>query len=85
MFNLATTYKNLRRFQEAEELDIAVLSGRKQLFGESHPDTLDAMFSLALTYRCTGRYKEAEQLEVTVLSTLPELKREIAVPARLPT
>jgi tetratricopeptide (TPR) repeat protein len=63
MANLAATYCELGRYQEAESLESIVLEKRKQLLGPDHPDTLLAMKNLAATYHELGRYEEAEYLE----------------------
>ncbi|KAJ7101180.1 hypothetical protein C8R44DRAFT_859288 [Mycena epipterygia] len=55
------------KLKKAEELQVAVFKKRRNLLGETHPDTLDAMFWLAWVYRDLGKLKEAEQLEVVVL------------------
>jgi hypothetical protein len=61
--NLATTYWNQGRWNEAEQLDIQVMDMRKKLLGAEHPDTLRSMANLASTYQIQGRWNEAEQLE----------------------
>ncbi|KAJ7099196.1 hypothetical protein C8R44DRAFT_355298 [Mycena epipterygia] len=53
--------------EKAEELQVAVLQKRRNLLGEDHQDTIDAMFWVAWIYRYLGKFKEAEQLEVVVL------------------
>ncbi|KAJ7099126.1 hypothetical protein C8R44DRAFT_747811 [Mycena epipterygia] len=55
------------KLRKAEELQVAVLQKRRDLLGEDHLDTLEAMYWLAWIYRLLGRFKEAEQLEVMVL------------------
>ncbi|KAI9776901.1 MAG: hypothetical protein M1816_005004 [Peltula sp. TS41687] len=51
MANLASTYFNQGRRQEAKELEAEVLEARKSLLGQEHPDTLTSMASLPSTYR----------------------------------
>ncbi|KAI9785621.1 MAG: hypothetical protein M1816_000368 [Peltula sp. TS41687] len=51
MANLASTYSNQGRRQEAEELEVEVLEARKRVLGQEHPDSLTSMASLASTYR----------------------------------
>ncbi|KAJ7347989.1 hypothetical protein DFH08DRAFT_670253, partial [Mycena albidolilacea] len=46
MGNLAVTYSELGRYQEAEPLETIVLEKQKLLLGAGHPDTLDAMANL---------------------------------------
>ncbi|KAJ7815459.1 hypothetical protein B0H13DRAFT_2293374 [Mycena leptocephala] len=67
MGNLAASYWELGRSQEAAELEAMVLEKRKLLFGEEHPDTLSAMGNLATSYRALGRSKEAAELRAMVL------------------
>ncbi|KAJ7112081.1 hypothetical protein C8R44DRAFT_741810 [Mycena epipterygia] len=51
----------------AEELQAAVVLKRRNLLGEDHHDTLEAMYWLACIYRNLGKFKEAEESEVVVL------------------
>ncbi|KAJ7101194.1 P-loop containing nucleoside triphosphate hydrolase protein [Mycena epipterygia] len=55
------------KFQKAEVLQEAVVQKRRDLLGEDHLDTLEAMYWLAWIYRLLGKLKEAEELEVVVL------------------
>ena len=48
MGNLAATYSNLGKWNEAEQLEVKVLEIRKKLFGAEHPDTLRSMKALAI-------------------------------------
>jgi hypothetical protein len=48
MNNLAMSYSNLGRQQEAIELGEEVLKARKRTLGEEHPDTLVSMNNLNL-------------------------------------
>ena len=50
MANLASTYRNQGRWQDAVKLEKQVLEARVRLFGEEHPNTLTAMANLASTY-----------------------------------
>ncbi len=47
MANLASTFWNQGRWEEAERLDVQVLETRKTKFGINHPDTLTSMHNLA--------------------------------------
>ncbi|KDQ49043.1 hypothetical protein JAAARDRAFT_144019 [Jaapia argillacea MUCL 33604] len=76
MANLAATYCNQERWNEAEGLQIAVMEARKRLLGEEHPDTLGSMGNLALTYKNQGRWKEAEGLEMAVMKARKRLLGE---------
>ncbi|CAK7228781.1 hypothetical protein SEUCBS140593_007027 [Sporothrix eucalyptigena] len=69
MAELAFTYRNQGRWEEAEKLEVQVLETQKTKLGADHPDTLTSMAELALTYRNQGRWEEAEKLEVQVLET----------------
>ena len=40
MGNLANTYFNQERWNEAEQLEVQVMDMAKKLFGAEHPDTL---------------------------------------------
>jgi hypothetical protein len=66
MGNLASTYWNQGRWNEAEQLQIQVMDMRKKLLGAKHPDTLSSMENLASTYQNQGRWNEAEKLELEV-------------------
>ena len=67
MANLAVTYWNQGRWDEAAGLQEKVLEARSRLLGKEHPDTLRAMANLAGTYRNQGRWDEAAGLEEKVL------------------
>ncbi|KAK5947991.1 hypothetical protein OHC33_010975 [Knufia fluminis] len=67
MADLASTYSNQGRWEEAEQLEVQVLEARKTKLGADHPDTLTSTNNLALTYKQQGRWQEAEQLQVQVL------------------
>jgi tetratricopeptide (TPR) repeat protein len=62
-----TIYWNVGRYEEAKQLDLAVLEKLKQVLGADHSDTLEAMSNLASTYRNLGEFHKAEELEVVVL------------------
>jgi hypothetical protein len=50
MANLASTYWNQGKWNEAEQLEVQVMDMRKKLLGAEHPDTLTSMANLASTY-----------------------------------
>ena len=50
MGNLARTYSDQGRWNEAEQLELQVMNMRKKLHGLEHPDTLLSMESLARIY-----------------------------------
>jgi hypothetical protein len=60
--NLASTYQNQGRREEAEELQLQVMERRKTVLGPEHPDTLNSMKNLAWTWKCQGRHNEAMRL-----------------------
>ncbi len=57
---LASTYSELGRWAEAEQLNYLVLQTRKKALGLKHPETLISMNNLAGTYADQKRWKEAE-------------------------
>jgi hypothetical protein len=67
MANLASTYSDQGRRDEAEELQVQVMQTRTGVLGDEHPSTLLSMGNLALTYWNQGRWKEAEELQVQVM------------------
>ena len=69
MANLASTYRNQGRWEEAEKLEVQVMETSKTKLGADRPDTLTSMASLASTYRNQGRWEEAERLQVQVMET----------------
>jgi len=75
---LASVYRSLGRFQEAETLGMRVLdSQRNTLDGnEEHPDYLDSMANLSRTYRVQGRFRESEDLALRVLDARRRLLGE---------
>ena len=68
MGNLASTYSDQGRWNEAEQLEVQVMDMRKRLLGPDHPHTLTSMANLASTYSDQGRWNEAEQLQVQVMT-----------------
>jgi hypothetical protein len=69
MNNLALTYIDQGKSNEAEMLQVEALEARQRLLGPEHPDTLTSMNNLASTYWNQGKSNEAEVLEVEVLET----------------
>jgi Tetratricopeptide repeat len=62
MANLAATYRQQGRWNEAEKLQVNVMEMSQRLFGAEHPDTLRSMSNLAATYSQQGRWNDAETL-----------------------
>ncbi|KAF8981376.1 Tetratricopeptide repeat-domain-containing protein [Cyathus striatus] len=67
MNNLASTYSNLGKWNEAEELEVHVLEICTKLLGGEHPDTLRSMNNIAMIYSNLGKWNEAKELQVHVL------------------
>jgi serine/threonine protein kinase/tetratricopeptide (TPR) repeat protein len=69
MHNLANTFADAGRDQEALQLREEILQLRRTHLGPDHPDTLKGMHSLAESYRYAGRHAEAVKLneETTTL------------------
>ncbi|KAI1522327.1 kinesin light chain 1, partial [Pyrenophora tritici-repentis] len=59
MANLASTYWNQGRWDDAEKLEVQVMETRKTKLGADHPDTLASMHNLAFTLYLQGRHVEA--------------------------
>jgi hypothetical protein len=59
MANLASTYQNQGRWNEAEQLELEVMESRKKKLGPEHPDTLTSMANLAFTWKSQGRSNDA--------------------------
>ena len=66
MNNLASTYAEQGRWEEAEKLHIQVLDA-KIVLGAEHPDRLRSLNNLATTYRSQSRWDEAEKLYLQTL------------------
>ena len=60
--NLANTYAELGRFEDALSLRRDVYSGRLRLYGEEHEMTLTAANNYAATLEKLQRYQEAKSL-----------------------
>jgi len=60
--NLACTYASNRRFEEAQEIERDVYSGRMKLNGEAHKNTLLAANNYALSLCKQKAYEEAKLL-----------------------
>ena len=64
--NLASTYNEMGRFEEAEKLQRQECEMNLRVFGEEHLSTLPCIGGLAGTFREQERWREAESLEVQV-------------------
>lgn len=67
MFNLAFTYFEAGRWQEAETLHLRVLEARKRILHEHHPDIINSMSTVAIAYWQQFRWQEARELQVQVI------------------
>ncbi|CUA74730.1 Kinesin light chain 1 [Rhizoctonia solani] len=76
MANIAVSYLNLGRYDEAEQMGVQVVSTSKRVLGEDHPDTLAFMGDLAAAYSSMGQYNEAEQMEVQVVNAFKRILGE---------
>ncbi|KAH8883699.1 TPR-like protein [Thozetella sp. PMI_491] len=65
-----------RRWREKELVDTEVLKLRRELSGEEHPETLQAMANLASTYHALGRLEEDAKMSARVLSLRTEILGE---------
>ena len=84
---LASTHKQLGRWDEAERLYLQCLEGRKDVLGGDHTDTLKVMGLLALVYEQQPRWhSKAQEMFDQVLqlrtSVLGELHKDTIVIAR---
>jgi len=59
MNNLASTYQDQGRWNEAEKLNVQVMEIRKTMLGPEHPDTLVSMNNLAYTWESQGKLHDA--------------------------
>lgn len=66
MANLANTYRDQSRLDDAVVLQEAVKERRKRVLGDDHPDTLKSMECLATTYKDLGRLNDAGALEAVL-------------------
>ncbi|KAF8993558.1 hypothetical protein BDQ17DRAFT_1545995 [Cyathus striatus] len=67
MNNLASSYVNLGKHRDAEQLRIEVFNLQKRVLGNEHPDTLQSMNDLANSFKNLGKHRHAEQLRIEVL------------------
>ncbi len=74
MIMLASTYRDLGRWEESEKLEVQVLELSLTKLGADHPSTLTSMANLASTFWWQGRLEEAERLFTQVIEPL-KIKR----------
>ncbi|KAM0812306.1 hypothetical protein AB5N19_12296 [Seiridium cardinale] len=70
--NLAMSYYNLDRYDDAAELECDVLNGVRDLYGDDHLETAAAMHNLGATYFELGHMREAR----SNLSKALEIRRK---------
>ncbi|KAK1992665.1 hypothetical protein LX36DRAFT_559999, partial [Colletotrichum falcatum] len=61
--NLASTYSELGRLDEAVEMEKDVLNTRRQSLGNDHPDTITTMYNLAITLTRQGHHEDSLSLQ----------------------
>ena len=66
MENLAKTYSDLGKYDEAEVLQLKVMGLCKKVLGLEHPKTLPRILNLAMTHVIQGKHKEAERLQMVM-------------------
>ncbi|KAJ7278519.1 hypothetical protein C8J57DRAFT_1577215 [Mycena rebaudengoi] len=81
IFPFQRVYYDSGHFDHAKELCVALLEDRKHIFGNEHPETLDAMANLGSIYSKLGKSRDALQLEVVVL----EKRKQILGPEHADT
>ncbi|KAI7971160.1 hypothetical protein EIK77_004675 [Talaromyces pinophilus] len=59
MANLALTYSEQGRWNEAEKLEVQVMGTSKTVLGAEHSDTLISMANLAYTWKSQGKLQDA--------------------------
>jgi hypothetical protein len=73
MANLASTYRNQGRWDDAEKLFVQVMETRKTKLGVDHPDTLTSMNNLAFTWKGKGKETRA----VTLLEECAQRRKRV--------
>ena len=85
-FNLATSYQQLGRLEEALRLRREVYSGRLKLHGAEHEDTLREAFACAWSLLDQKRFKEGKSLllkKIPVVLRVLGTSHEITLSMRL--
>lgn len=60
--NVASTYRDLGRLTEAEDLFVPIVETKRRVFGAEHPSTLTGTVNLAQTWRMQEKEQEALNL-----------------------
>ncbi|CAE6436387.1 unnamed protein product [Rhizoctonia solani] len=79
MSHLATTYWEVRQFEEAAELQRKVYDICLKTCGPTHPRTLDAKVKLVSTYSSMGHTKESNELLDEILEDPSNLQRNPSI------
>ncbi|MBK8067466.1 MAG: serine/threonine protein kinase [Rhodanobacteraceae bacterium] len=67
---MGEVYQNLGLYAQAEPLEQAALSLRREAFGATHPDVGRSLLALGTVYSDLGRYSEARDLQQQALGLL---------------
>ncbi|KNZ72020.1 hypothetical protein J132_05069 [Termitomyces sp. J132] len=73
MANLAVTLQKAGILEQAKGLGQQILNAYREMFGNRHPDIVQAMENLAVTLQKAGILKEAEDLKQQVLEAHVEV------------
>ncbi|KIM30831.1 hypothetical protein M408DRAFT_271216 [Serendipita vermifera MAFF 305830] len=76
LWALASTYRNMGQYSQAEKILEELSTLRKETLGDRHPSTITALSGLATTYRDSGRFHDAERLAKEVLDLRTEFLGE---------
>ena len=76
MNNIAKRYCSLRKYADAEKLQIKALDMSNRFLGEEHPHTILAIGNHANTCRSLTKYADAEKLQIKVLNVRNRLLGE---------
>ena len=60
--SLAVSYRHLREYDKAKELEEQVYEKSVKVWGKDHPDIIKALNNLAISYRRLGEYEKAKEL-----------------------
>jgi tetratricopeptide (TPR) repeat protein len=69
MNNLAVTYVDAGKYDDAEQLYMKLVAAKARVLGQDHPSTLLSLNALGVTYRYQGRYDAAERLLAALRDT----------------
>jgi hypothetical protein len=69
MNGLAIVYKEQARYQDAEELLLEAVEGRRLKLGDTHPHTLQSINNLIALYEAWDKPKKAEEWRAKLSET----------------